>query len=239
VNVKLPEVHVVTTGWRHPTKHVCLASVASQLDVKVSHTYIEASEQVPARTKMQNLHDVIGRLAPDAVTVLVDGDDWLAHRRALARIALAHAEGAWATYGSFRNSDGSPGFARPYLPSEDYRTSDWRATHPKSFRAGLFQKIAQQHLRFGGLWIDRADDPAFMYPILEMAGRDRVQFLRDCLYVYNEVAGWHRTASQAELRHQAEIMGYVRALPRYQRLESLSSKAAFGPSPAMAQTRKT
>lgn len=235
----LPDVHVVSTGWNHPTKHVCLASVAAQLDVKVSHTYIEASEQKAPRTKMQNLVEAIGRLKPDAVVVLVDGDDWLAHRRALSRVSLAHAEGAWVTYGSFRNSDGSPGFARPYEPHEEYRAATWRLTHIKSFRAGLFQKLGAADTHYPcdasgdvvlegrapcSRWIDRADDPAFMFAVAEMAGRDRVHFLRDCLYVYNDVAGWHRTAPKEELEHQAAIMAYVRGLPSYHRLPTLESK---------------
>ena len=66
-----------------------------------------------------------------------------------------------------------------------------------------------------------------MYPIMEMAGRDRVQWLRDFLYCYNEAGGWHRTASPGELQHQADIMGHVRALPPYARLPSWGARATL------------
>ena len=215
----LPVIHVISTGWAHPTKALCLSSVRSQVDVEARHTYIDADLQVPPRTKMENLVEQLGKLEDEAVVVLVDGDDWLAHKRALARVAQAHyGEGAWCTYGSFRNSDGSPGFAAPYGPEEDYRRSDWRATHLKSFRAGLFNRIKHEDLQYLGKWIDRGDDPAFMFCILEMAGRDRTQWIRDFLYVYNEAQGWHRGASAAELAHQAAIVAHCRGLPRYKRL---------------------
>jgi hypothetical protein len=210
--------------------------VRSQQGVEFTHLYIEASEQEPARTKVENLREAIATLSPDTVCACLDGDDWLAGKYALRRIAVAHASGKWATYGSFRNSDGSPGFADAYGPGEAYRTSHWRATHLKTFRAGLFQRIADVDLQYpadaGGRcvpfgdhvamrWIDRADDPAFMYPILEMAGYDRTEYVRDITYIYNEVGGWHRSASQAELEHQATIMALTRSRPAYGRIEAL------------------
>lgn len=222
-----PLIHVVSTGWKHPTAALCRASVRNQIDVRVAHTYIEASEQQPPRTKLENLVEVIGKLEDDAVVALVDGDDWLAHRRALARVAQAHAEGAWVTFGSFQNSDGTRGFAEPYRVDEDYRLTAWRATHLKTFRAGLFNRIRHDDLHYQDAWIDRGDDPAFMWPCLELAGRDRVQWLRDFLYIYNESAGWHRTATADELQHQANIVAHVRALPRYRRLDDWNSEVRY------------
>lgn len=234
--MNLPPIHVVSTGWKHATRNVCEMSVRSQLDVELSHTYVEASEQDPPRTKIENLREIIGRMAPDAVVALVDGDDWLAHRRALARVAREHAAGMWVTYGSFVNSDGTPGFAGLYDPDEDYRRVSWRATHLKTFRAGLFQAIRDIDLKYPSndagevvlsgpstcmRWIDRGDDPAFMFPILEMAGRDRTVWVRDVLYVYNEPGSWHRTASPEELEHQRRIMLLTRGRPRYARLPNL------------------
>ena len=230
-------MHVVSTGWRHATAGLCRASVASQLDVEAVHHYVEASEQDPPRTKVENLREIIGTLPTDAVVACLDGDDWLSHKRALARVAQAHAEGAWVTWGSFRNSDGSPGFAAPYEDHESYRQTPWRATHLKTFRAGLFQRIREADLKYPAAadgkcvplvelaadmrWIDRGDDPAFMWPILEMAGRDRCKYIRDFLYVYNEAEGWHRTASEAALKHQADIVELTRARKPYERLEAL------------------
>jgi hypothetical protein len=233
--VTLPHVTVISTGWSAPTAGVCRASVASQLGVDVDHIYIEASDQSPPRTKMQNLRAAIATLPPDRVVALVDGDDWLAHRRALARIAEAHASGMWVTFGSFADTSGQRGFAEPYRPDEDYRSTHWRATHLKTFRAGLFQRLREDDLQMPcpacwskGLryceemrWIDRADDPAFMYPILEQAGRDRVRFIPDVLYVYAASQAWEKTASAEQLQHEKRVMGLTRARPAYKRIDNL------------------
>lgn len=218
----LPRVHVVSTGFRHSTRHVCEASVRAQLGVEAVHHYIEASEQDPPKTKMENLVDVIGTLPADAVTVCLDGDDWLASRYALRRVAQAHDEGAWVTWGSFRNSDGSGGFANKYEEWEDYRRVPWKMTHVKTFRAGLFQRIPKEYLQYEpGKWIDRGDDPAFMWSVAELAGRDRCKFLNDVLYIYAVTEAWHRTASTEERQHEANMVTYARALPPLERLNVL------------------
>ena len=237
--MSLLRVYVVSTGWAHATKQLCMASVASQLDVEAVHIYIEASEQNPPKTKIQNLVEAIAPLPPESIVVFLDGDDFLSHKRALARVAQAHAEGMWLTYGSFCNSDGTPGFASEYGPNEDYRATHWRLTHLKSCRAGLFQRLRKEDLMYpcdaqgrcvlqgpavGMRWIDRADDPAFFIPCAEQAGRGRVQWLRDVLYVYDLANAWHQTASQAELEHQAAIMALTRARPPYQRIDSLTQR---------------
>ena len=232
--MKLPPIHVVSTGWKHPSRSLCEASVRSQLEVEATHIYIEASEQDPKRTKMENLHEAISKLPKDTVVALLDGDDWLAGRRALRRVAQAHADGKWVTWGSFRNSDGSKGFAAPYAKGIDYRMCDWTMTHLKTFRAGLWHRIPLEYLQYptdaGGRvaitskamrWIDRADDPAFMWSCAELAGEDRCAFIQDVLVVYDEARGWHRTASDPELHHQAEIMAYNRSRPRLARIEAL------------------
>jgi hypothetical protein len=245
--VNLPKVYVVSTGWKHETAHLCRASVASQKGVEVEHIYVEASDQYFPKTKMENIISVVGGLSMDAVVALVDGDDWLASRTALRRIAQAHAEGFWVTFGSFVNDDGSPGFAAPYSRPA-YRKLPWTATHLKTVRAGLLQSIRHEDLQMNELdsvaltrvegvsppaWIDRADDPAFMYPCLEMAGADRVQFIRETLYVYKLSGAWHRSASPKELAHEAEIMALTRMRHPYERLANL------GDAPRLAEGKIT
>ncbi len=214
-------ITVISTGWRSQNASVCRASVASQLGVDVQHIYIEASQQNPTQTKMQNLAETIATLPPDRVVALVDGDDFLAHRHALERIAKEHEAGAWVTYGSFVQSDGKPGFAAPYLTT-DYRHQPWQATHLKTFRAGLFQRIRPEHLRQpNGEWIDRGDDPCFMWCCLELAGADRVRFIPDVLYVYHHADSWELGASLEERQHERNIVEHARQIAPYERVGSL------------------
>jgi hypothetical protein len=214
-------IYVISTGWKHATKHVCLASVRNQTADR-EHIYIEASEQNPPRTKMENLNEQIQTLPPDAIVALVDGDDWLAHNRVLKTVQLAHQGGAWITYGSFITSEGQKGFAARYDDDQVYRKERWKATHLKTFRAGLWQKIKPQDLHYQGKWIDRGDDPAFMIPMLEMAGPARVQFIEEILYVYDWANAWEQSCPPAEKAHELAIVEHVRSLPIYKPLERLS-----------------
>ena len=69
-------VHVISTGWQSPFRERCLMSVRMQ-SAAHEHHYIEASVPSPPRTKLENLHDSIATLQPEAIVALVDGDDWL------------------------------------------------------------------------------------------------------------------------------------------------------------------
>jgi hypothetical protein len=217
---RLPRVTVISTGFKAPTARVCRASVAAQAGVEVEHRYVEASDQNPPKSKIENLLAQVADLAPDTVVALVDGDDWLAHPRALARIADAHARGAWVTYGQFMNTRGEKGFAAAYETS-DYRRSPWRATHLKTFRAGLMQRIKHEDLQFEGKWIDRGDDPSFMIPILEMAGPTRSVFVPEILYIYNSSLNWESSATHAERSREKAIEQFVRHKRPYETLRNL------------------
>jgi hypothetical protein len=216
---------VLSTSWRSQNATICKASVRSQtgldaLGVTMTHQFIEASTQTPPKTKLQNLSEAIAPLDPETVVAFVDGDDHLAHRGALARVMREHAMGHWVTYGSFVQSDGKPGFAAPYETPE-YRREAWKATHLKTLRAGLFQKIPPEYLQYKGSWIDRADDPAFMISALELAGRDQVKFIEEILYVYDYGSAWEKEASPEDLAHQNRMVHYVRKLRPLARLESI------------------
>lgn len=198
-----------------------MASVRAQT-APHAHRYIEASTQSTPKTKLENLYDEIHRLRPTDIVALVDGDDWLPVDDALSTIGDAHRDGKWVTWGSFEYGDGRPGFASDIDWTVPVRAQPWVTTHLKTFRAGLFQRIMIADLQYApGKWIDRADDPAFFWPIIEMAGRDRCRFISRPIYAYNEAAAWHRNASQAELRHQINMHNLSRSRAPYARIEEL------------------
>lgn len=151
-------------------------------------------------------------LPPEEVIVWLDGDDQLMPW-ALKYVVDAHERGAWATWGQFVTSEGEVGFAGPVGPCP--RREPWRATHLKTFRAGLVQKINLDHLRDG-----YARDVAVMMPVCEMAA-ERGVFIPRVLYVYNVENSFARTAPEAEQRAELEAVKRIRAYPRYARLERL------------------
>jgi len=98
---------------------------------------------------LRNTTDAINAAQPDPedVVVCLDGDDWLAHQDVLSRIAREYENGAWMTYGSYAGSiSGKRGEECKAYPSwvtsmRLYRWSPWRASHLKSFKVWLWQKI--------------------------------------------------------------------------------------------------
>ncbi len=213
-------VHVVSTGLRC-NRRPCLESVAKQVGALVEHHWVDAGDQDPPKTCTENLVDLISPLPPESIVVWLDLDDRLVRPDALQIVQQRHDAGFWVTYGSFVHKDGRPGFAAPYGEGESVRTSPWRATHLKSFRAGLFHRIKPEHLKHEGEWLHRAVDMALMFPILEMAGYDRCAFIPDVLAEYNLGASFEFNATRDEIAIEKSRDNYVRGLPSYERVESL------------------
>lgn len=183
-----PDLVVVSTCLHASTPDRCRQSVASQT-LPVRHIFIEASLQVEPKTHSENLFDAVQNLDPDTVVLQLDGDDWFAHPHVAAQIADLYKDPAvWLTYGSFSTEDGRYHETNaPYAPNEDVRTTPWRCSHLKTFRAGLFQRIDSVDLKLpDGTWTNRAVDHATMFPMIEMAGWDRTRWVKDILYVYGE-----------------------------------------------------
>lgn len=144
-----------------------------------------------------HLHSVLtAHRDPDTIIALVDGDDWLTEDGALTALNdFYNLHDCWVAYGQFRYaSDGTRGFCEPFAAPRDIavQRSHWRVSHLKSFRAGLFHRIADQDPEYLCLkdeherWLTSAADAAVMYPLVEMAGFDRVRYNDRCLYVYND-----------------------------------------------------
>jgi len=208
---------VVSTGINAPTKERCIESVTRQTGVAPVHVYIEAADQHPPWSATANLASVIRPRAPREIVVWLDGDDWLADDHALEHVASIYSTDpdVWLTYGSYVHADGRRGICAPY-ESTAYRVEPWKASHLRTFRAGLFQRIKPENLRF-----DLAVDQAVMLPMLEMAGAARVKFVPRVLAIYNYANSYEHRASAYELAAERRAARAIRALPTYPRLERL------------------
>lgn len=208
-------ITVVSTGWAAPTKGRCLASVASQVDVACDHVYVEASEQpAPAPAALENMTRVIAQLPEDRIVALLDGDDWLAHPRALATIQEAYEANPelLATYGSYIYSDGRPGHCASY-GTRPPRSAPFTASHLKTFRASLLHRVDP-----GDLMLPHAQDMAIMLPLLEMAGPERSRFIAEILYVYHARSSFAFDATFAALAQERACVDALLRRPRYARL---------------------
>jgi glycosyltransferase involved in cell wall biosynthesis len=143
----------------------------------------------------RNLHRALRDWCdPDDIAVLLDGDDWLASSDALAEIDRFYREyDCWVMYGQFRYSNGAYGICKPYPDRETFSRlrSVWYSSHIRTFRAGLYHKIEEQDPMYAcmkdarGRWYTTAWDMAIMYPVMDLAGFDRVRYNDTVLYIYN------------------------------------------------------
>ena len=209
-------IHVISTGLAGPHVARCRASIGDQ-GVICDHHWMVASGDKP-RAHLDYLTEVIAGLHPLDIVVSVDLDDVLLPG-ALATIAKAHLAGAWMTWGSFRFSDGRPGFAAP-LAAEP-RTAPWTMTHLKTYRAGLVQRIRREDLMMGGDWLQYARDLAVMIPCAEMCGAERRMFLPEILYEYHLETSSEWTGGRAFLAAERQCVDYVRSRPPYERVVAL------------------
>lgn len=166
---------------------------------------------------LQNAYNLWMKLPDDEVIVWLDGDDWLATDSALDILARTYASPVdpWVTYGQFMFATGELGFAGEYPPLENARDSDWwRATHLKTFRAGLVKQLDPKLLQNPqGNMCDLAIDRAVMYPLLELAGSHRT-YIDRILYVYNSKASWWASQPEAERQRELDEVVRMRSLPR-------------------------
>jgi len=208
-------ITVISTSFGS-TSSRCVESVARQTQVEVEHVRIEETD--PGRSKIENVLAAVRSLPPKSIVALVDGDDELACPDALARAAQWHHAGAWVTWGSFRYADGSPGFASPYRYDETPRRAPWRATHLKTLRAGIVQRIPEAYLRGAAHRWTRADDMGIMFAAIELAGIDRSVYIDDVLYVYSLETAYELTGGDmARLKADED---YLRSLAPLDRLET-------------------
>lgn len=150
----------------------------------------------------------------DDIIVWLDGDDQLATPHALETVAAYHEAGALVTYGQFIWNDGSIGFAGPVGP--DPRSEPWRATHLKTFRAGLVKKIKDEDLRDSdGEYFKYVTDQCVMLPLLEMAP-ERSVFIPKVLHIYS---GGRGTTSPSDMEKEMSALRLIRSRPRYGRVE--------------------
>lgn len=176
--------------------------------------------KVLRRSALENVYNIWQDLPDDEVIVWLDGDDWLAGDRAFEVLARTYASPIepWVTYGQFMQPNGEVSMADAYPIGSDVRSERWRATHLKTFRAGLVKKIDPKDLlRPDGKWMELAIDRPVMYPLLEMAGEHAV-FIPNILYVYNTAASWEANHSPLEREKEIAEAERVRRMPHYPKL---------------------
>lgn len=226
-------VVVSTTAGQIPAAIKCARSVAQEglehhfacadfrsFDVVLHEPAADGSLAVlsPAQ-KIDNLRLLICALPADTIVIWLDGDDHLLPGAGRVIREAYMDPDVWLTYGSFIRSDGvsdhtwhAP-FGRRY--HEKPRAEEWRASHLRTFRAGLFQSIPQRYLeRQPGQVFTTCDDRAVMLPMIEMAG-DRYRVIQDvlCEYRVDHDADMSTTERATETCDRLQIHGMAPLAP--------------------------
>jgi glycosyltransferase involved in cell wall biosynthesis len=151
----------------------------------------------------------------------LDGDDKFSDEYVLERVKCYYSNpDVWMTFGQFLIYDGSSfmeGFAKPPNDWNNIRNQGFTYSHLRTFKAGLFKKIKKEDLISpeGCFW-EICGDVAMIYPMIEMAGKNRCSFVTDINYLYNV-----ETPLSEAKRDLAKVYKYTEILQNKQRYNTL------------------
>jgi glycosyltransferase involved in cell wall biosynthesis len=180
---------------------------------------------------LKNIYDGIQMLSPDGddVVVVLDGDDWLSSRFVLSNLASHYEkEKCWMTYGSFiefptaKIGIEASNYPEEVIKNNSFRDDLWRASHLKTFKASLWNKInSEDFLDDDGKFYEMTYDQAIMLPMLEMSGQ-RAKYIEDVNYVYN--VSNPNAINKIKAQKQHNLMLKIRSKKKYERIndENLS-----------------
>ena len=146
---------------------------------------------------VRNQVELINKLDPENIVILVDGDDWLYPDPEIFNKInnLYHADCEFSYGSCWSLVDGIPLIAQPYPPniqqSKQYRSHRfaWNMpyTHLRTFRARMLHIYKDSTYQdANGKWLKAGGDTALFYAALEAAHPDKVVCVPDLWYVYND-----------------------------------------------------
>jgi len=179
---------------------------------------------------LMNTCDAIDTLhmEPDDIIVSIDADDWLARADSLEVVKREYDSDAdlLLTYGSwmsYPNPSANTNTKEPYRPEDfegNIRKVSWRASHLKTFKRKLWDRVDRAGFEDPqGGYFRVAWDLAFMWPMLEMAGYRRTRWIPERIYVYNQETAFND--AKLYLKQQMFYTRYMAAMPQYQFVEDI------------------
>jgi len=232
---------IISTGWNcRDTIDRCIKSVDEQSYRDIEHLLVidDASGsperfemnanfqskirrtltyQKGRKGKMYNFTQQLATLNPsdDDIIVDLDLDDYLLpHALEIVNNAYERWPELLLTYGSYITESGRPERFNGIYKSNAFRSQRWKASHLKTFKYKLFKNIHKKDLKGkDGRCLKVCADMAMMFPMLEMAGLNRIYFNEVPIYVYNDISKYNDHKTQGE--EQKRVEKYLRAKARY------------------------
>jgi len=184
---------------------------------------------------LPNILSSIEHLNPsdNDIIVTVDADDWLysydnSNKWTSLEIVKGYYDrdpnlllthGSWYSYPDTAANTNN----HPYFPAEfhgNIRKTPWRASHLRTFKYKLWKHINVEDLKDGnGKFYMSAWDCAFGWPMLEMAGYDRIKYIPEHIYTYNQET--EHNDAKVRGKQQMYYTDYLAARPQYKYKEVL------------------
>jgi glycosyltransferase involved in cell wall biosynthesis len=174
---------------------------------------------------MANIYWAIMQCDPKKVVAVVDGDDHLANDQVFDKLAQIYSNSAvWMTYGNYITEPFTRGsycaaYPKWVCAQQAFRSYTWMGCQLRTFYAKLFHLIKKEDLCWQGQFVPMSSDVALMFPLLEMASRGHIYFVKDLIYVVNTINPI--SDRKKNLALQRSLDKYLRSRPLYLPLEAL------------------
>jgi glycosyltransferase involved in cell wall biosynthesis len=200
---------------------------------KLESDKLKVIKKAKREYQLKNLIDGLDDMNPASndVVVVIDGDDRLIRPDAFNLVVTEYMKGMLVTHGTYVLPQDDTKYAEAFhKDATNYKTQpirkiDWKTSHLRTFKYGIFDKISDDDLRDPeGKYFKAAADQAVMFPVIEMAGPDKVGFITEAIYLYN-----HNMKSslknKAKSRNEQKVNSeFLRAKKPYDKLTDDISK---------------
>ncbi|MGD2170287.1 MAG: glycosyltransferase family 2 protein, partial [Chlamydiota bacterium] len=171
---------------------------------------------------VENLYEQVQNCKDDEVIVFFQGNCWLADDITLQRLNEVYKNyDIWLTYSqhiNYRTKEKASlrKVTSKNLFSHSMRRKFWQRSRLKTFYAGLFKQINLQDFFFRGKFIHDSFDKAYMFPMMEMAGK-HVAFLPEtyCYFLHKSLKAEKRPSNLSPYKCEKKIT----TTPSYQPLK--------------------
>lgn len=207
-----------------PVEHDKTYENAKQFECEKVHVFKNEKRMfaIPNLLKAAEMLNCSG----DDILVLLDADDWFYNRKALSIVKsyyesnpdLLLTHGSWVSYPDHTTITNN----YPYTEKDfekGVRRVDWRASHLRTMKYKVWKRIQEKDLLDPrGGYFKVAWDLALMWPAIEMAGINRIKFIPEVLYVYNEETPFND--KKKHLIEQMMVTDYIARQKPYDYVET-------------------
>jgi len=183
-------------------------------------------------TRMYSIRNIIRSIieqhpSDEDIIAILDADDWFSDTDTLkivkkyydANPNLLVTHGSWVSY-----PDPSVFTNNCSYTAEDWakgiRKVNWRASHLRTFKFKIWKHVKHEDFKGSdGEYVKAAGDLALMYPMLEIAGQHRIQYIHELIYTYNQETP--DNDHKVHLQEQMSTADYIAAKKPYDYIENL------------------